>query len=148
MLTSQFIPDEENPDDEPNISAQGSTHDPTIWPLELGETLVVYPLHAKRPPQIIPTRELANFSRSSEDLEDLLPLDDSCPPYFPFRTPADFEQTDLFVRCNNTDPQIDKQLNLWRCHATGVGVTLKNACKMHQHLEAAGIEEDLSQVTL
>ena len=47
MLTSQFIPDGENPDDEPNISAQGSAHDPTMWPLELGETLVVYPLHAK-----------------------------------------------------------------------------------------------------
>lgn len=119
-----------------------------MWPLELGETLVVYHPHAKRPPQVIPTRELANFSRSPEDLEDLLPLDDSRPPYFPFRTLADFEQTELFVRRDNTDPQIDEQLNLWRRHAPGVGVTLKNAREMHQHLEAAGIEEDLSQVTL
>jgi len=148
MLTSRFIPDEENPDDEPNVSTQSPAHDPTMWPLELGETLVVYHPHAKQPPQVIPTRELANISRSPEDSENLLPLDDSQPPHFPFRTLADFEQTELFIKRDNTDPQIDEQLNLWRRHAPGVAVTLKNAREMHQHLEAAGIEEDLSQVML
>ena len=92
------------------------------------------------------TRELAAFSRNPEDPEDPLPLDDSRPPYFPFNTLADFEQTELFVKRDHTDPQIDDQLNLWGRHAPNVGVTLKNAREMHQYLQTAGVEEDLSQV--
>lgn len=47
-----------------------------------------------------------------------------------------------------TDRHIDEQLDLWRRHAPGANVTLKNAREMHQYLQAAGIEEDLSQVPL
>ena len=94
---------------------------------------------------MVPTRELATFSRHPQDLEEP-PRDNSQPPYFPFKTLADFEQTELFIKRDHSDPEIDEQLDLWRRHAPSTGVTLKNAREMHQHLQAAGIEEDLSQV--
>ena len=135
-------------DYESSGSAHDPARDPTMWPLELGETLVIYHPHAEWPPQVIATRELTDFSNCPEDLEGPLPLNDSQPPYFPFWTLANFEQTELFVKCNHTDPQIDNQLDLWRHHAPGMDVTLRNAQEMHKCLEAAGIEDDLSQVTL
>jgi hypothetical protein len=125
---------------------QSAARDPTNRPLELGETLIVYHPHAKLVPKIVPTREVAVISRSPGDLEDSLPPTDSQPTYFPFRTLADFEQTELFVRCDQTDGKINQQLDLWRRHAPGTGVTLKNAREMHQCLEASGTEEDLLQV--
>ena len=73
--------------------------------------------------------------------------DPTRPPYFPFKSLADFEQTELFVRDDHTDGGINRQLDLWRRHAPGTGVMLKNAREMHQCLEAAGLEEDISQVT-
>lgn len=118
------------------------------WPLELGETLIIYHPHAKLAPKVVPTKKLAAVPRNSgPDRKDLLPsVDDSRSPYFPFRSLADFEQTELFVRHDCTDGEINGQLDLWRRHGSGTGVTLKNAREMHQYLEAAGIEEDVSQV--
>jgi len=95
---------------------------------------------------VIPTKELTNFPRGPDDLADPPPLDGSRPPHFPFKTLADFEQTELFVKRDHTDPQIDEQLKLWKRHAPGSAVTLKNAREMHRCLQVAGVEEDLSQV--
>jgi hypothetical protein len=140
------VPDGREPD-EPSVPAQRTARDPTNWPLELGETLIVYHPHAKLTPQVVPTKKLAALSRNSGDLEDLFPSNcDSRPPYFPFKTLADFEQTELFVRRDHTDGEINHQLDLWRRHAPCTGVTLSNAREMHQFLETAGVEEDLSQV--
>ena len=95
----------------------------------------------------MPTKELAAISRT-EGLEDLTPSDsNSRPPYFPFRSLADFELTELFVKRDQTDGEINDLLNLWIRHAPGTGVTLKNAQDVHRHLQAASFEEDLSQVT-
>ena len=136
--------------DEPSVPVpQSARLDPNNWPLGLGETLVVYHPHAKLAPQVVPTRELkAIAERIPGDLEDLLHLDDSNPRplFFPFKTLADFEQTELFIRHDHTDGEINHQLDLWKRHASGAGVTLKNAREMHRCLQAAGIEEDLSQV--
>ena len=145
LITIRFTPD--GPDD-PNGSVQGAARDPIAWPLELGETLIVYHPHAKRPPEVILTRELAQTPpRSSEDLGDSFSPDDSRQsPYFPFRTLADFEQTELFIKRDYVDSQINEQLDLWKRHAPGASVTLKNAREMHKYLQAAGIEDDLSQV--
>ena len=129
--------------DESNVPVQRV---PINWPLELGETLIVYHPHAKRTPEVIPTRELAAASISSEDPLPSWDADPTRPPYFPFKSLADFEQTELFVRDDHTDGGINRQLDLWRCHAPGTGVMLKNAREMHQRLEAAGLEEDISQV--
>ena len=132
---------------DPGESSQPSksaVQDPITWPLELGQTLVVYHPHAQRLPQVIPTSELPTLSRHPNILEDC--TDDTRPPYFPFETLADFEQTEIFVKRNCTDPFINEQLDLWRRYAPNDGVTLKNAREMHQYLWAAGIEEDLSQV--
>ena len=113
-----------------------------------GDTLVFYHPHAKRAPQVVPTRELVAIPRgSSGNSEDLLPLDsDSQPHFFPFKSLADFEQTELFIKHDHTDGEINIQLDLWRRNALGAGVTLKNAREMHQCLQTTGIEEDLSQV--
>ena len=124
-----------------------SVRNPTTWPLELGETLIIYHPHAKRPPRVVQTAEVTQvLPRCPEDLAVLLPSDNLRPPYFPFKTLADFEQTELFVKRDHTDPQIDEQLDLWRRHAPNASVTLKNAREMHKYLQAAGIEDDLSQV--
>ena len=96
------------------------------------------------------TRELAAVRRSPKGLGDPLPSgSDPQPLYSPFRSLADFEQTELFVRRDFTDGEIDDQLDLWKRHAAqGTGVTLKNAREMHQYLQAAGTEDDLSQVSV
>ena len=88
----------------------------------------------------------------SRNLEDLLPswnVDPTTrPPYFPFNTLADFEQTKLFVKDNHTDGGINRQLDFWRHHGLpNAGVTLKNAREMHKCLKTAGLEEDILQVT-
>lgn len=93
----------------------------------------------------MPTKSLPAASTSSQDLSP--PYTDSRPPYFPFSSLADFEQVEHFVRHDHTDREINGQLELWRSHAPGAGVTIKNAREVHQCLKAAGIEEDLSQVT-
>ena len=141
--------------DEPDFPVQSvsDTRDPETWPLALGETLVVYHPHARILPRVVSTRELAAVRRSPEGLGDRLPSgsdrSDPRPPYSPFKTLADFEQTELFVRRDHTDGEIDDQLNLWQRHvAQGTGVTLKNAREMHRCLQAAGTEGDLSQVSL
>lgn len=137
--------------DEPDVPVQGTSgaRDPVTWPLALGETLVVYHPHASILPRVVSTKELAAARRSPEGLEDRPPSgSDPQPPYFPFKSLADFEQTELFVRRDHTDGEIDDQLNLWQRHAAqGTGVTLKNAREMHRCLQAAGIEDDLSQVS-
>jgi hypothetical protein len=133
--------------DEPSAPVRNTAQDPMNFPLELGETLVIYHPHAKLAPEVVPTTQLTAVFKSSRDLEGLLPSDfNSRPPYFPFQTLADFELTELFVRRDRTDGEINDELDLWRRHSSGVGVTLKNAREMHRCLEAAGIEEDLSQV--
>jgi hypothetical protein len=96
----------------------------------------------------VPTRELAVVSRIPGGLEDLFTSSPgSRPPHYPFRSLADFEQTELFVGRDHTDGEIDDQLALWKRHAPGSGVSLKNAREMHQYLQAVGIEEDLSEVS-
>ena len=135
--------------DEQGISVRNAARDPMNWPLELGETLIVYHPHAKLQPRVVQTKELAAVPRSSGYLEDSLPSNgDDRSPHFPFKTLADFEQTELFIRRDHTDGEINDQLDLWRRHAPCAGVTLKNAREMHQYLDAAGIEEDLTQVML
>ena len=99
-------------------AGEGLIPDPMTWPLELGQSLVVYHPHAQRPPQVILTSELSAFSRNLDPLEspDTNISDGSVssdrPPHFPFKTLADFEQTELFIKRNCTDPFINKQLGL------------------------------------
>lgn len=144
MVCTTDEADWEEQDEAP--TTQDGVPDPMVWPLELGETLVVHHPHSGRPPEVIPTRELNTFRGTPTALKDSIPSGDSRPPYFPFKTLADFEQTELFVKRDQTDPHINEQLDLWKRHGPGAGVTLKNAREMHKCLEDAGIEGDLSQV--
>ena len=138
--------------DEPDIPVQSAsdTRDPVTWPLVLGETLIVYHPHARILPQVMLTKELVAVHGSPEGLRNLLLLDsDPWTPYFSFHSLADFEQTELFFRCDFMNGEIDDQLDLWKRHAAqGTRVTLKHAREMHRCLQAAGTEDDLSQVSV
>ena len=134
-------------------ASEGPIPDLMTWPLELAQTLVIYHPHAQRPPQVILMSKLSAFSRNLDPLEspdtDISDgsISSTRPPHFPFKTLANFEQTELFIKHSCTDPFINKQLGLWKKYVPNNGITLKNAQEMHQCLQAAGIEEDLSQVT-
>ena len=114
--------------EEPNIPVR-SADDPTNWPLKLGQMLVIYHPHAKLAPKVVPTTEPTAVSQTSGYLKGLHPSDfgESRPPYFPFETLADFEQTELFVRCDRMDSEINQQLGIWSRHAPDGGVMLKDA---------------------
>ena len=130
---------------EPDAAGKVAVQDPLTWPLELGQTLIVYHPHAQRPPEVVPSRELSTFTRNPDALEDY--VDDTRPPYFPFETLADFEQIELFIKRNCADPFVNEQLDLWKQHGPSSNVTLKNTREMHQCLLAAGNEGDLSHRT-
>ena len=150
-LTTGLLPDKRGLDraDVP-VQSASDTRDPENWPLTLGETLIVYHPHTRILPRVVLTRKLMAVRRSPEGLGDPLPSgSDPQPLHFPFRSLADFKQTELFVKCDFTDGEIDNQLNLWKCHAAhGTGVTLKNAQEMHQCLQAASTKDNLSQVSV
>lgn len=55
--------------------------------------------------------------------------------WHPFRTREDFEQAEIFVRFEASNPQMDDQLNLIRRSAiSGSTITLKNAREVHETL--------------
>ena len=54
------------------------------------------------------------------------------PPWHPFCTRLDFEQAELFLRTNASNPYIDSQLKLIHAGApSGHGITLKSAREFH-----------------
>lgn len=57
----------------------------------------------------------------------------SLPPWHPFPCRADFEQAELFLRFDVSDPQIDAQLKLIRSFSRGV--TMESAKDFHKILE-------------
>ena len=114
-----------DPTSEPDPGGRDFVQDPITWPLELGQTLIVYHPHAQRLPQVIPTKELSDFSRNPD--VSGCPINGTRPPYFPFETLTDFEQTEIFIKRNCPDPFINEQLYLWRRYAPGTGVMMKNA---------------------
>ena len=59
------------------------------------------------------------------------------PPWHPFRTRLDFEQAELFLCTNASNPYIDSQLKLIHAGApSGHGITLKSAREFHTILRS------------
>lgn len=51
-------------------------------------------------------------------------------PWHPFRSREDFEQAEIFVRFDASNPQMDNQLNLNR--RSGSRISLKNSREVHE----------------
>lgn len=111
--------------------------------LQPGQTLITYHPFAQHPPEIIDTTSLLstrepNFYPPSEE------------PYAPFKTRADFEQAEIFIRHNCTNTMINDQLQLNQgvSQAGEPNVqTMKNAREMHNILAKAGQYQDTSSVS-
>lgn len=108
--------------------------------LQPGQTLIIYHPFAEHPPEIVNT---ANLTWTREfDLSP--PLEE---PWAPFKTRADFEQAELFLRYNCADSMINNQLQLNQRASPSVH-TVKNAHEMHKILAEASQYQDTSSVGL
>ena len=115
-----------------------------LGPVAPGQTLIVYHPFSGQPPEIVDTAHLA-WTREP----DICPPSEE--PYAPFKTRADFEQAEIFIRHNCADTMINDQLRLNQevsqareqdTHA------MKNAREMHKILAQAGQYQDISSVNL
>jgi hypothetical protein len=79
------------------------------------------------------------------------PFNENLPPWHPFRTRLDFEQAELFLRSNASNPYIDAQLKLIHtASASGFnhGITLKSAKGLRAILHSIPEIELLPEVRL
>ena len=77
------------------------------------------------------------------------PFDKNMPPWHPFRTRLDFEQAELFLRTNASNPYIDSQLKLIHAGSpSDHGITLKSAKELHTILHLITDIELLPEVRL
>ena len=109
-------------------------------PLPPGKTLIVYHPHSKLPPKIVDTNPPEHVVLSCPQPDGPSNIGDD-PPFSPFRTLGDFEQTEFFVANNYSDRQINEQLQLLANHTKprhqGGGITLSNSREMHKLLHQA-----------
>ena len=116
-----------------DITAQSATS----LPLPPGKTLIVYHPHSGLSPKTIDTNSPDHPSSSNVALDGFSDSVDD-PPFWPFRTLGDFEQTEFFVTNNFSNRQIDEQLQLLTDHTKpryrGGGITLSNSREMHKLL--------------
>ncbi len=117
--------------------------DPYTFPLQRGETLVVPHAHAGIAPYTIPTTS----SSSSSGTHPTAGVRQQFPPWHPFPSLVDFEQTEHFVERNTPDPAVNKQLEISRKGANSSKMTIQNARDMHMVLEEAIEFDDLGEVS-
>ena len=97
--------------------------------LDEGEVWVEYHPASVRHPEILRPEQAAPIASISP------PHDMGVPPWHPFRTRADFEQAELFLRYDCTDSYINGQLKLIHSGSPlGHSITLKSAKEMHTTL--------------
>ena len=97
--------------------------------LEEGEIWVEYhPASGKRP-------EISRPQDVVRCVAPVMPYDATTPPWHPFRTRADFEQAELFLRYDCTDSYINGQLKLIHSSSPlGHNITLESSKDMHATL--------------
>jgi hypothetical protein len=122
---------------------------PVVQPTELneGEVWVEYhPASGKRPEILRPMDTLPHGPPTSLPAEL---SDDRLPPWYPFKSRADFEQAELFLRFDVSDPQIDAQLKLMVTDCPlGHSVTLQSAKEFHATLAQIPTLESMPDVSL
>jgi hypothetical protein len=112
--------------------------------LDEGEIWVEYHPASGRHPEILRPQGAAPFSATTST-----PYDMAMPPWHPFRTRADFEQAELFLRHDCTDSYINAQLKLIHSGSPlGHSITLESAKEMHTTLAQIPHIEDLPGVYL
>lgn len=103
--------------------------------LKLGDVWVEPHPYSNVRPYLIPAGPAGTINLSTPGQANLNDLQsDGLPPWYPFETRADFEQTELHIRYGDTDGHINDQLKLARRHNWGSDLTLSNARDMHQIL--------------
>jgi hypothetical protein len=111
--------------------------------LDKGEVWVEYHPASGKCPEILRAEQM---SRPSVTLPTV-PFDEQVSPWHPFRSRADFEQAELFLRGDCTDSFIDAQLKLIHAGSPlGHSITLQSAKEMHQILTQIPTIEDLPDV--
>ncbi len=141
------------------------SHDlnPDTCILAHGTTLVIPHPHSRCLPYIISAIPASTARRSAtlppEDLDrssSMAPSQDDIvenvtskvPPWYPFGTLEDFEQVELFVEYNATDPQINRQLDLITRASNDCSLTIKSAAEIHALLAQAADFEAIDEVCL
>ncbi|KAF7796306.1 hypothetical protein EIP86_007483 [Pleurotus ostreatoroseus] len=119
--------------------------DPYTYPLEPGQTLVVPHPHAGILPYTVPTVIPPSGQSQLLDQENTVGRSGSLPPWHPFPSLEDFEQTEIFVDGNAPDPRVNKQLSLIHRASSGSKISLKNAVEMHAVLAKAADFDDLEE---
>ena len=120
----------------PHQELSGPTNRPTH--LDEGEIWVEYhPASGKHPEILRPQCAVQHI------VPPAMPYDLAIPPWHPFRTRADFEQAELFLRHDCTDPYINDQLKLIRSSSPlDHSITLESAKDIHTILaQIPGIED-------
>ena len=75
------------------------------------------------------------------------PFDEKVPPWYPFKLWADFEQAELFLRFDISDPHIDAQLKLMVTDCPlGHSVTMTSAKEFHAILAQIPVLESMPEV--
>jgi hypothetical protein len=77
------------------------------------------------------------------------PFDEKVPAWHPFKSRANFEQAELFLRFDVSDPHIDAQLKLMATDCPlGHGVTMSSAKELHATLAQIPVLESIPDVSL
>jgi hypothetical protein len=124
--------------------AEPNNGDVGLPPAELneGEVWVRYHPASGKLPEILNSIENPILAPKITVPETL--FNRSPPPWHPFSCRADFEQAELFVRFDVSDPQINAQLKL--VTSVGSGITIKSAKELHKILAQIPTSEILPEV--
>ena len=98
--------------------------------LDEGEIWIEYHPASGKHPEILRPQGLVQCV-----VPPVMPYDATTPPWHPFRTRADFEQAELFLRYDCTDSYINGQLKLIHSSSPlGHNITLESSKEMHATL--------------
>jgi hypothetical protein len=118
-------------DGAPQLEASSAVQRPTD--LNEGEVWVEYHPASEKPPKILFSAERPVPAPTT--VLPSKPSDESVPPWHPFKSRADFEQAELFLRFDVGDAQINAQLKQMVTDCPlGHSVTIRSAKEFHSIL--------------
>jgi hypothetical protein len=126
---------------------QAAAASPVVQPTKLneGEVWVEYHPASGKHPEILCPMDTTPLGPSLP----VEPFDHRTPPWYPFKSRSDFEQAELFLRFDVSDPHIDAQLKLMVTDCPlGHNVTLRSAKEFHAMLAQVPALEGMPDVSL
>jgi hypothetical protein len=115
-------------------------------PIDLGdgEVWVEYHPASGKPPELLSSMDIRTPATTALPSK---PFDEEVPPWYPFKSRADFEQAELFLRFDVSDPHIDAQLKLMVTDCPlGHSVTMTSAKEFHAILAQIPVLESMPEV--